>query len=59
MVKYSHAYDFSFEVLSNDPEAEDVTPAMLRDALLARVNRLTDDELMEDCGRYDTMDVDG
>lgn len=59
MFKYNHAYDFAFEVLSNDPEAEDVTPAMLRDALLARVNRLTDDELREACGRYDTMDVYG
>ena len=30
MPRYNHAYDFAFEVLSDHPEGEDVTPAMLR-----------------------------
>lgn len=54
---FNHAFDFAFEVISDDEEAEDVTPAMLREALLKRVNTLSDRELVEACGRYDTMEM--
>ena len=56
-MQYHHAYDFAFEVVSNDPEAEDVTPAMIRAAMLDRVNRLSDDDLMRACSCYDTYEM--
>jgi hypothetical protein len=54
-MKYNHAYDFAFEVVSSAENAEDVTPQMLRKALLKRVNELPDEELKEACGCFDTM----
>ena len=48
-MKYNHAYSFAFEVVSNDPDGEDVTGERLRDQLLARLNRLTDAEVSEAC----------
>lgn len=54
MSKFNHAFDFAFEVISDDLYAKDVTPTMLRAALLERANRLTDAELIEACGFYDT-----
>lgn len=54
MSRFNHAFDFAFEVISDDFYAKDVTPAMLRAALLERANRLTDAELIEACGCYDT-----
>ena len=54
MSKFNHAFDFAFEVISDDFYAKDVTPAMLRAALLERANRLSDEEIMEACGGCDT-----
>lgn len=54
MAKFNHAFDFAFEVISDDFYAKDVTPAMLRAALLERANRLSDEGLMEACDCYDT-----
>lgn len=64
MARYSHAFDFAFEVISEDENGDDVTPAMLRAAIIERANRLTDRELDEACGLYDTylieeLDGDG
>lgn len=59
MKKFNHAYDFAFEVISARDDAEDVTAAMLRAALLERVNRLTDAELHEACGWYDSFEMGG
>ena len=55
--RYSHAYDFAFEVFSDHPEGGDVTPAMLREALLKRAISLDDMEMPEACGRWDTHEV--
>lgn len=55
--KYSHAYDFSFEVESYTEDASDVTPAMIRTALVARARRLSDTEIPEACGVYDSGEV--
>lgn len=57
MTKYNHAYDFAFEVISEHEEGADITPAMLRAALLKRASELSDAELEEACGRYDTHKV--
>ena len=51
---YNHAFDFAFEV-KTDKAPDDVTGAELRAALLARVNGLSDAEMVEACGCSDTM----
>jgi hypothetical protein len=35
--KYSHMYDVAFEVISNHPEGKDVTPEMIKKALISRI----------------------
>jgi hypothetical protein len=56
--RYSHAFDFAVQLVSETPDGRDVTPAALRAALLERVLRLSDQELIEACGLYDTHEVD-
>jgi len=58
MPRFNHAYDFAFEVVSEDFYANDVTPHMLREALLARVHRLNDEQLVDACGLYDTFKME-
>lgn len=58
MPKFNHAYDFTFEVISGEDDAADVTAAMLRSALLERVNRLTDDELLDTACWFDSIEVE-
>jgi len=38
--KYSHMYDVAFEVISNHPEGKDVTPEMIKKALISRITDL-------------------
>jgi hypothetical protein len=59
MPRYSHAYDFAFEVTSETEDGSDVTPSMLRAALIDRAARLPDTEIPEACGRYDTHEIKG
>lgn len=56
MPKFNHAYDLAFEVISDRDDAEDVTAPMLRAALLERVNRLTDEELLEAASWFDSYE---
>lgn len=58
MPRFNHAYDFAFEVLSDDFYAKDVTPAMIRQALIERATRISDDEIMEACSCYDTFQIE-
>lgn len=37
MPRYNHAFDIAFSVISDDPGGDDVTPAMLKEALLKRI----------------------
>jgi hypothetical protein len=55
---YNHAYTFAFELKGSLAEnAADVTGAQLRTALIERVSRLSDDEILEACDApYDTME---
>lgn len=53
--KFSHAFDISFEILSNHGEAEDVTADMLRAALRRCAEELTDDDLLDLCHCVDTV----
>lgn len=59
MRKYNHAFDFAVEVISNREDREDVTAAQLRAALIKRANTLSDDEILEACGCYDTHEEPG
>ena len=54
---FSHAFDFAFSILSERADASDVSPAVLRAALVRRAAALSDDELLEACGRFDTAEV--
>ena len=52
--KFNHAYDFAFEVKTDNPE-EAVTAAKIRAALLERANRLTDEEILDACQYFDSI----
>ena len=54
---FSHAVDFAFSILSERADASDVSPAVLRAALIRRATALSDDELLEACARFDTAEV--
>lgn len=43
MTQFNHMYDLAFEVISNDENGDDVTPDMLRHALLRRIIGLDED----------------
>ena len=54
---FRHAFDFAFELLSREHDAADVTAEMLRRALIQRASTLSAEELLEACGRFDTVEV--
>ena len=61
-MKYNHAFDFAFEVISGDERAEDVTAAMMIAALRNRISSIEAEnggaEMLEACGLIDTMEED-
>lgn len=60
MRRYNHAYEVAFSLVSDHPEGEDVTPVMLRNALMSRIEELDNrNEWTEAVGApYDTYEVD-
>ena len=60
MPRYNHAYDMAFSLVSNDPEGLDVTPAMLRAALLRRIADLDANDQWEEAvgAPFDTYEED-
>ena len=60
MSRYNHAYDMAFSLVSNDPEGLDVTPAMLRAALLRRIADLDANDQWEEAvgAPFDTYEED-
>jgi hypothetical protein len=58
MPRYNHAVTIAFEVWSDAPDGEDLTPAMLKAALFKRIADLGNrDEWLEAClPPYDTED---
>lgn len=55
-MKYNHAVDLAFEVISNDEQGEDITPDMLRAALKNRIENLDrNNEWLEAVDIFDTM----
>jgi len=56
-MKYNHAVDIAFEVISNDEQGEDITPDMLRAALKKRIENLDkNNEWLEAIDIFDTME---
>ena len=57
-MRYNHAVSLAFEVISNDEYGADITPAMLREALLQRMVNLDSDAEWLDATMppYDTME---
>ena len=63
MAKFNHAFDVAFSVVSDDPEGRDITPPMLRAALLERIKQLDREEAYggweQACGApFDTYEMD-
>lgn len=55
--RYNHAFTIAFECHSNAERGDDVTGAQLRNALLRRLRRISDEEMIEACGLpYDTFE---
>ena len=59
-MKYNHAVALAFEVISEDPNGNDITPAMLKEALLQRMVSLDiGNDWVEAIGApYDTYEED-
>ena len=55
---WNHAYDFAFEVVSQKEDGEDVTAAMLRQACVERIKSISDREILEACGLFDSFEVE-
>lgn len=58
MPKFNHAYTLSFEITSNHEEGEDLTGLDLRKALLARLDDLSDNDMLEACEPFDTFEIE-
>jgi hypothetical protein len=54
--KFNHLYDIAFSVISNEEDGGDITGAMVREAILKRLEEATDDDLMEGIGYCDTYE---
>ena len=59
-MRYNHAVSLAFEIISEDPNGADITPAMLREALLQRMVNLDSDAEWLDATMppYDTHEED-
>ena len=59
MTSYDHAFTISFSVRSDTPDASDITPAILRAAIVRRLASLPDDEMLEAVGEpFDSYEID-
>ena len=58
-MRYNHALDIAFEVISNKEDGSDITNDMLRTALTKRIKMIDDCDLIEACGApFDTYEMD-
>ena len=56
-MKYNHACDLAFEVLSNNEHGEDLTPDMYRIALKKRIDELDRTDTWDEAiGIFDTTE---
>ena len=58
MPKYNHAYTFAFSLLSDHESGDDVTAAQVRAAIIERLQKMEDGELLENLGYpFDTYEL--
>ena len=57
MKRFSHLYDIAFEVINCD--GDDVTGAEVREAIVNKLARLNDDDLLEHIGFCDVYEIEG
>jgi hypothetical protein len=59
MARFNHAFELAFSLETDREDASDVTPEMLREALLERIRTLdANNELAEACGApWDTYEA--
>lgn len=50
MQSFTHMFDFTFEVANQPEDGEKITGSDIREALLKRVNSLSDEELVSTLG---------
>ena len=55
VTKFLHMYDIAFTVISDLEHGEDITGEMVRAAILRRLGRMTDDDIMESIGFCETF----
>ena len=58
MARFNHMFDVAFSLDSNTPDASDVTPDMLRAALMDRINNMCGGDWSEACGLCDSYEYD-
>ena len=58
MPRYSNLYDIAFEVVSGTDDGSDITGGKVRMAILKKLARLSDDEIMEHIGFCDCYEIE-
>jgi hypothetical protein len=56
--QFNHAFDFAFEVITDAEFGRDVAPEVIRDACIARMRRLSKEEIKEACNCFDSFEVE-
>ena len=51
MKKFSHMYDIGFSVISDDENAKDVTPEMLKKAISEELENYSKNSIVKACGK--------
>lgn len=57
MSKFNHMFDIAFALESSDADARDVTPDMLKAALLYRIESMSESEWSDACGLCDSYEL--
>ncbi len=57
MARYEHTFDFCFTVKNDNPTPALLTADELLGSLIARINSLASDEILEACGWVDTIEI--
>jgi len=52
---FNHAFDFAFEVISTLP-TDRISGEQLKDACRKRLNELSNEDMLEACNCFDSMD---
>ena len=55
MKQYNHAFDFAFEVITDEKDPQAVDPQAIRDACIKRMRDISDAEIREACSCFDSF----